>query len=314
MNQKVYLSVVVSVYNEQESINQFFETLINELKNFENSYEIIFINDGSTDNSRNILNQFAQNNKFIKVIHLSRNFGHEAAMLAGIDNAKGEAIICMDADLQHPPSLIKQIVQAYEKGYNIVLMKRKEREDASFFSKFTSKLFYKIINYLSPVKFESNASDFFLISSSVQSYLKNNFRERTRFLRGFIQLVGFNKHTIDFNAPARVAGNSKYNTRKLLKLSINAIAAFSEKPLNLGIILGLLMGLFSVAVGLYSIVMYFINKPVSGYTTIIVFMSLMFSINLIVIGIIGKYIAFIFQEIKQRPIYIVEQIIESEST
>jgi dolichol-phosphate mannosyltransferase len=314
MNQSVYVSVVVSVYNEQESLPIFFDTLVKELENIKKTYEIIFINDGSTDNSKKILNEFVQNNSSTKVIHLSRNFGHEAAMLAGIDNANGNIIICMDADLQHPPALITQMLSSYENGYNIVLMKRNDRADASFISKLTSKLFYKIINYLSPVKFELNASDFFLIDSKVQLCLKNNFRERIRFLRGFIQLVGFKKTTLDYTAPARIAGISKYNTRKLLKLSINAIAAFSEKPLNLGIIIGLLMGLFSIIVGLYSIIMFFIDKPVSGYTTIVVLMSFMFSINLIIMGIIGKYIAFIFQEIKQRPIYIIEETIESEKT
>lgn len=308
MNQSVYLSVVVSVFNEQESLPYFYETLEKELNALQKSYEILFVNDGSTDNSKEILNQIAKSNASVKIIHLSRNFGHEAAMLAGIDNAKGKAIICMDADLQHPPSHISQMISAFENNYDIVLMKRSERADASFFSKLTSKLFYKIINYLSPIKFESNASDFFLISYKVQECLKKNFRERTRFLRGFIQLVGFNKTDIEFKAPARVAGQSKYNTRKLFRLSINAIVAFSDKPLNLGIIIGLIMGLFSIAVGLYSIVMFFIDEPVSGYTTLVVLMSLMFSINLIIMGIIGKYIAFIFQEIKQRPIYIIEQI------
>ncbi|MCX7861377.1 MAG: glycosyltransferase family 2 protein [Bacteroidales bacterium] len=310
MNQTPEISIVVSVYNEQNVIQTFYEKLSETIKNI--PYEILFINDGSTDESAALLNQIASKDVKTKVIHLSRNFGHEAAMLAGIDHAKGKAIICMDADLQHPPSVIPSMLQKFYEGYNIVLMKRKQRADASFFSTLASKLFYKLINYLSPVKFEQNASDFFLIDHKVQQCLIHNFRERTRFLRGFIQLIGFQKASIEFEAPARFAGQSKYNTRKLLKLSINAIAAFSDKPLNLGIIIGLIMGLGSVVVGIYSIVMYFVDKPVSGYTTIVVLMSLMFSINLVIMGIIGKYIAYIFQEIKQRPIYIIDRIVENK--
>lgn len=305
------ISIVISVFNEQDVLLQFYDSLANTLQAIQEPYEILFVNDGSTDQSANILNQLAQSQLHIKVIHLSRNYGHEAAMLAGIDHAHGKAIICMDADLQHPPALLPEMLKLYRNGYNIVLMKRKERADASWFSKQTSALFYRTINYLSPVRFEQNASDFFLIDHKVQQCLIHNFRERTRFLRGFIQMLGFNKTTLEFEAPARAAGTSKYTTSKLLKLSINAIVAFSDKPLNLGIIAGLIMGFFSIIVGIYSIVMYFIDQPVSGYTTIVVLMSFMFSINLIVMGIIGKYIAYIFQEIKQRPIYLVSHIVES---
>jgi dolichol-phosphate mannosyltransferase len=314
MDKSILLSVVVSVYNEEEALVLFFNELTNELKKINDTYEVIFVNDGSTDKSKDILNELAKNNDFVKVINFSRNFGHEAAMLAGIDYSNGQAIICMDADLQHPPSYITQMISKYKNGYDIVLMKRSNREDASFFPKIASKLFYKIINYLSPVKFEDNASDFFLISKKVQYHLVNNFRERTRFLRGLIQFIGFNKTFIEFIAPARISGKSKYNTKKLLKLSINAIAAFSDKPLNLGIIIGLIMGLFSTIVGIYSIIMYFVNRPVSGYTTIVVVLTFMFSINLIVMGIIGKYISYIFYEVKERPIYIIEEIIEKNKT
>ncbi len=311
METKPYVSIVVSVFNEQDVIEAFYSALYDTLKNLNRPYEVIFVNDGSTDNTANKLNQLARHNTFIKVIHLSRNFGHEAAMLAGIDHAKGETIICMDSDLQHPPACIPDMLSEYEKGNDIVLMKRTDRDDASFISNLLSSLFYSFINYLSPVKFEKNASDFFLISHKVQHYLINDFRERTRFLRGFIQWLGFNKSTLEFTAPARIAGKSKYSATKLIKLSINAIAAFSDKPLNLGIILGIIMGIFSIVVGLYSIVMYFIDRPVSGYTTIVVLISFMFSINLIVMGIIGKYIAYIFQEIKGRPIYIIDRIVEN---
>lgn len=307
---KVFLSVIVSAYNEEEVIEKFYLKLNEVLLSCQVEYEIIFVNDGSTDNTRYSLTNIVKQHDKVKAIHFSRNFGHEAAMIAGLDYACGVIAICMDADLQNPPDLIPIIIDEYKKGYNIVLMKRKHREDAGLFSKILSNLFYKVINFLSPVKFEENASDFFLIDEKVRNVLKTSYRERTRFLRGFIQYVGFKKMIVEFVAPERKAGKSKYNVRKLMKLSINAIASFSEKPLDLGIVVGAVMSVASIIVGIYSVVMFFVDKPVSGYTTLVVLISFLFSINLLVIGIIGKYLAFLFNEVKGRPIYIIDEIID----
>lgn len=308
------LSIVVSVYNEESNLDFFYQELIKSINTITTiDYEIIFVNDGSIDRSKEILNRlYSNNNKRIKVIHFSRNYGHEAAMIAGIDYSNGDAIICMDADMQNPPEYISVMISKFEEGNEVVLMKRKEREDHSFFSKFATKMFYTFINILSPIKFEQNASDFFLISKKVKRILHQYFREKNRFLRGFIQTIGFNKTIIEYIAPARFAGESKYNYSKLLKLSFNAIASFSEKPLNLGIILGFIMGFFSIIVTIYSIIMYFVDKPISGYTTIVVLISFISSINLVVIGIIGKYIAYMYNEIKNRPIYIVDEVKSNE--
>ncbi|MFH2143410.1 MAG: glycosyltransferase family 2 protein [Bacteroidota bacterium] len=308
---QIDISIVVSVFNEEEGIEIFYKELNKVLISLNLCYEIIFINDGSTDGTADILTKIVNQNKRIKLINFSRNFGHEAAMIAGLDHSSGKLTICMDADLQNPPDALPEMISTYEKGFDIILMKRIHREDAGFFSKFMSKCFYKIINLISPVKFEANSSDFFLINAKVRKVLVNSFRERTRFLRGYIQIIGFRKTYLEYTAPSRIAGKSKYSVRKLFKLSVNAIASFSEKPLDLGIFAGLIMGIISMVVGIYSIVMYFIDKPVSGYTTIVVLISFLFSINFLIMGIIGKYLAFLFSETKGRPIYIVDEIMES---
>lgn len=302
-------SVVASVYNEELGIELFYKETSKILTSLSIKYELIFVNDGSKDNSLKILEKIAEEDKNVKIVSFSRNFGHEAAMIAGIDNSTGDAIICLDSDLQHPPSLFPEMLKKYQEGYEIINMTRTSRKDANFISKINSKLFYKFLNSISSIKIEENASDFFLISKNVANIIRTNFRERTRFLRGIIQLIGFNKTTLKYEAPKRIAGKSHYSFIKLVKLSLTAISSFSKLPLQLGIIVGLIFIVFSIIVLIYSIVMWFLGDVFSGYTTIIVFLSLFGGIQMFVIGIIGQYLSYIFDEIKGRPIYIVEKII-----
>lgn len=302
-------SVVASVYNEELGIELFYKETSKILTSLSIKYELIFVNDGSKDNSLKILEKIAEEDKNVKIVSFSRNFGHEAAMIAGIDNSTGDAIICLDSDLQHPPSLFPEMLKKYQEGYEIINMTRTSRKDANFISKINSKLFYKFLNSISSIKIEENASDFFLISKNVANIIRTNFRERTRFLRGIIQLVGFNKTTLKYEAPKRIAGKSHYSFIKLVKLSLTAISSFSKLPLQLGIIVGLIFIVFSIIVLIYSIVMWLLGDVFSGYTTIIVFLSLFGGIQMFVIGIIGQYLSYMFDEIKGRPIYIVEKII-----
>ncbi|MCL2327060.1 MAG: glycosyltransferase family 2 protein [Bacteroidetes bacterium] len=303
-------SIVASVYNEEAGIQLFYNALSEAMQSLKISYEIIFVNDGSRDNSLQFLQQFARTDKAMRVIDFSRNFGHEAAMLAGVDHAKGNAIICMDSDLQHPPALIAEMLQKHAEGFDVVNMVRTDRKDSSMLHKMRSKLFYKFMNGISSVKLAENASDFFLISRKVSSILRSDFRERTRFLRGIIQLVGFNKTTIAYVAPPRIAGESHYSFMKLLKLSFTAVSSFSNVPLRLGIFVGLLFIGVSVALIVYSIVMWLLGETIPGYTTLITFMSAFAGIQLFITGLIGQYMSYIFDEIKGRPIYIVNEIIE----
>lgn len=307
MSQQKLLSVVVSVYNEELSLPDFYATTKPILEACPWDYELLFVNDGSSDSSISILHQFAAENDKVKIVDFSRNFGHEAAMIAGIDHASGDGIICMDADLQHPPTSIPEIIAKFEEGYDVISMIRTAREDGGLIKKITSSLFYGVLNLLSPVKFEKNSSDFFAISRSVAQVLQKDYREKVRYLRGYVQSAGFRKTTLPFEAKSRIAGESKYNIGKLLRFSITTLCSFSDMPLKLGVYSGLLVAFFGLILMVYTIVNKVLYHVPSGYSTIIVAMSFMFAIVLMVIGVIGQYISVLFAEIKNRPIYIVKE-------
>ena len=200
------VSVVVSVYNEEKALRQFYEETAQVLKELSWSYELIFVNDGSADNSLAILKELAERDKQVRVISFSRNFGHEAAMIAGLDHSRGDGIICMDADLQHPPQCIPQILEKFEEGYEVINMVRTKNDSAGWLKNITSSGFYWLINHISDVHFEPNASDFFAVSRHVAQVLKENYREKVRFLRGYVQNVGFKKTSIRIEAAATVSG------------------------------------------------------------------------------------------------------------
>ncbi len=298
------LSVVVSVYNEEEALAQFYQVTEGILNTISWDYELVFVNDGSRDQSLSILNRLADSNPKVKVVSFSRNFGHEAAMIAGIDYSQGDGIICMDADLQHPPACIPEIIRRFEAGYEVINMVRTKNESAGWFKNMASSAFYKLINALSDVKFESNASDFFAISRNVAAVLKENYREKVRFLRGYVQNVGFSKTTIEYEARARVAGESKYSIRKLFQFSVNTIVCFSNLPLKLGIFAGIFAGFLGLVVLVYTLLTR--SGAPSGYATIVILNCFMFAILFLIVGIIGEYISILFTELKDRPIYIVQ--------
>ena len=298
------LSVVVSVYNEEEALAQFYQVTEGILNTISWDYELVFVNDGSRDQSLPILNHLADSNPKVKVVSFSRNFGHEAAMIAGIDYSQGDGIICMDADLQHPPACIPEIIRRFEDGYEVINMVRTKNESAGWFKNMASSAFYKLINALSDVKFESNASDFFAISRNVAVVLKENYREKVRFLRGYVQNVGFSKTTIEYEARARVAGESKYSIRKLFQFSVNTIVCFSNLPLKLGIFAGIFAGFLGLVVLVYTL--FTRSGAPSGYATIVILNCFMFAFLFLIVGIIGEYISILFTELKDRPIYIVQ--------
>ena len=306
------LSLIIPVYNEEQGLKAFHQELEEILSQNNFSHETIFVNDGSIDLSGNIIEDLCKNNSQVQGIHFSRNFGHEAAMIAGIDHANGEAIICMDADLQHPPQKIPEMYEMYKSGYEVINMIRNKNDGQGFIHSILSGLFYRFINTISPVKLLPNASDFFLISHRVAGVLKNDFRERNRFLRGFIQIIGFRNGSLRYNAEKRKFGKSKYSFLKLIRLSFNAIASFSNLPLRLGIGAGVIFALFSVILGIYSIVMRIIGSPPSGYTTLVVLVSFAFSIQFFLIGFIGMYVGYNFDETKKRPIYIIDKTSKSK--
>jgi len=299
------LSVVVSVYNEEQALPMFYKATKSVLESLEWDHELLFINDGSQDGSLEILRKLAKEDERVKVIGFSRNFGHEAAMIAGIDHAVGDAIVCMDADLQHPPECLTEIVAKLHEGYGVINMVRTRNASAGILKNITSFGFYALINTLSDVKFEPNASDFFAISRQAADVLRKSYRERVRFLRGYVQNIGFKKTTIAYEAADRVAGESKYSIRKLFAFSVNTIMCFSNLPLKLGIYAGVFAALMGMAVMVYTLLTR--KGAPSGYATIVILNCFMFAILFVIVGIIGEYIAVLFSELKDRPIYIVEE-------
>lgn len=299
------LSVVVSVYNEEQALPLFYQTARPILESLSWDYELIFVNDGSADGSLGILKKLAAENPKVKVASFSRNFGHEAAMIAGLDYAKGDAIVCMDADLQHPLECLPEIIEKIEGGSGVISMVRTKNASAGLVKNITSAAFYKLINTLSDVKFEPNASDFFAVSRPAADVLRSNYREKVRFLRGYVQNIGFHKTTIEYEAHDRVAGESKYSIRKLFAFSVNTILCFSNLPLKLGIYAGIFAALMGVAVMVYTLCTR--QGAPSGYATIVILNCFMFAILFLLVGIIGEYIAILFSELKDRPIYIVEE-------
>lgn len=299
------LSIVVSVYNEEQALPLFYQTAKPILEKLPWDYELLFVNDGSQDGSGLLLEQLAARDAKVRMVSFSRNFGHEAAMIAGIDYAAGDAVVCMDADLQHPPQCLPDIIGKLEEGYGIISMVRTKNASAGLVKNITSAAFYKLINTLSDVKFEANASDFFAISRQAADVLRENYREKVRFLRGYVQNIGFPKATIEYVAHDRVAGESKYSLRKLFAFSMNTIMCFSNLPLKLGIYAGIFAALLGIAVMVYTLLTR--QGAPSGYATIVVLICFMFAILFVIVGIIGEYIAILFSELKDRPIYIVEK-------
>lgn len=308
---KIDLSVIVPVYNEELALPHFWTALKEVLDRLETSWEVVFVNDGSVDNSAKILETILLETAAVRIVNLSKNFGHEAALLAGIDHSLGTARICLDADLQHPPELIPEMLRQHQAGHAIVHMVREEETGKSLGDRAKSWLFYKLLNLLSPGDFTINASDFFLLDEKVCTLFQTEYRERARFLRGIIQFVGFSKTTLPFKAPERVAGESKYSFFRLLNFSLTALATFSRLPLRLGLLLGLVFGAGATVVGIYSLVMKMMGHVITGYTTIVVLLSFLAAIQLIVLGIIGEYVGYIFEEVKRRPIYVTESLVEN---
>ena len=301
------ISIIVSVYNEEEVLFEFYRETIKVLLLIDNPYEIIFVNDGSTDGSRSTLFKLSRDDENVKGIHFSRNFGHEAAMIAGIDYASGDYIVCMDSDLQHPPTLLPEIIRKFDSGFDIINMVRTENKSAGILKNITSAGFYKVINKVSDMKLVSNASDFFGISKRVADILRNNYREKTRFLRGYVQNVGFNTTNIEYEARKRYAGESKYSIRKLFRFSMNTIMTFSNLPLKLGMYAGGMAAFLAIIMMIYTVVSFLRVGTPSGYATIICLICFMFSVLFFIVGIIGEYLGLILAEQKDRPLYIVEE-------
>lgn len=301
------ISIVISVYNEEAALEEFYRESKPVFDALSWDYELIFVNDGSADQSAQILNRLAKQDPKVKVIHFSRNFGHEAAMAAGLDYSDGDGVVCMDADLQHPPECVARIIEKFEEGYEVISMVRTKNRSAGLIKNITSAAFYKLINTISDVKLEANASDFFALQANAAAVLKHSYREKVRFLRGYVQNIGFRRTVIEYEARPRVAGESKYSLRKLLRFSVNTILCFSDLPLKLGIYSGMVVGFLGLLVMVQTIYEWAVHGTPNGYATIVVLLCFMFAMLFVIVGIIGEYISILFTELKDRPIYIVRE-------
>lgn len=302
---KKIISIVVPMYNEQEVANEFYSRTTNVLKALEDyDYEIIIVNDGSRDKTLEILLNLAKNDEHIKVINFSRNFGHQAALTAGIENASGDAIITIDADLQDPPEVILEMIKEYEKGYDIVYAKRRNRKKDTFFKRETAKLYYKILNKLSDIKIPENVGDFRLINKKVQSVFVK-LPEKDRYIRGMLAWIGFNQTIVEFDRASRFAGKTKYPLSKMIKLALSGIIGFSTKPLRLIFKLGIITTLISFILMIYAIVVKVLGYSTNGWSSIMVAITFIGGIQLLSLGIVAEYIAKIYGEVKERPVYII---------
>ncbi|WP_232540810.1 glycosyltransferase family 2 protein [Spirosoma endbachense] len=307
------ISIVVPAYNEEENLPVLVHRLMAVMEPYR-SYEILIVDDGSSDQTRFVLRQLSKEYPVVRFLSFSRNFGHQMALRAGYENARGQAIICLDADLQHPPELIPTLISKWREGFEVVYTVRQPDPKLSWFKRTTSKKFYSLLRNISGLKIEDGAADFRLLDRKVIDTLKA-FKENDLFLRGAISWVGFRQCRILYQPAARYAGRSKYSFRKMMHLAAMGITSFSTKPLYLSVLLGFGMFMFASLFGaevLYE--KYFTNATVSGWTTLVLLMLLIGGVQFIIIGIIGVYLGKTFVEVKQRPAYIIGDTSDIEET
>lgn len=307
MNPLIFLSIVIPCYNEEKNISPLYIELKEVLNKFNYAYEIIFSDDGSKDKTFEIVKELHKNDNSVKGISLSRNFGHQIALMAGIKAAKGEIVITMDGDMQHPPAFIPELIKKQAEGFDIVNTRRIDAADIGFIKKHTSKTFYKLVNFLADVHIEPAAADFRLMTrKAVDAFIE--IPERDRFTRGLISWMGFNQAIIDYHAAKRFAGKSKYTLRKMIHFASDGITSFSSKPLRFSFFFGLLTFFVGIIYAGFSVINHITGNTVSGWTSLMVTVLIIGGIQMLSIGIIGEYIARIFNESKSRPLYFIKDV------
>lgn len=304
------LSIVAPAYNEEESIKVFYEKLTEICSVIPNyDYEILIVNDGSKDSTEAIIYDLIKQDNHLSYVSLSRNFGHEIAVTAGLDYAKGDVVILMDADLQDTPTIIPQMIEKYENGYDIVNAKRKSREGETFLKEFTAKVFYKVFSASSgKVKMPENVGNYRLISRRAVEAFKE-LRETHRFARGLFCWVGFPTTEIEFDRDPRIAGTTKYNYKTMINYAIEGLTSFTVAPLRWATYAGILAILFAVCYTIYVLYMVLTNNPnlERGWASMVIIMLFFGSLQLIFLGIIGEYLGRIFNETKNRPLYFIKE-------
>ena len=296
------ISVVVPIYNEEESLRECNNRLLNVLDNIQSDYEIIYVNDGSKDTSLTILKELAENNKRVKILSFSRNFGHQAAVSAGIEHSKGDCVVLIDGDLQDPPELINDMISKWNEGFDVVYGRRSKRNGETWFKKISAKIFYRTINKLSDIDIPKDTGDFRLMDRKVvDAFLR--MPEKNRFIRGMVSWVGFNQVALEYERDKRYAGVTKYPLKKMINFAKDGIIGFSKKPLKFIA----KIGLFFTFLSILTIMLMCFLTGFKEYEWLLIINSVMFftGIQIFSLGIVGEYIGRIYDEAKDRPLYII---------
>jgi dolichol-phosphate mannosyltransferase len=300
------ISVIVPVYNEEANLPLLYHRLKKTVVEVSQDHEIIFVNDGSTDNSLSVIRELTTKDGQSKYIDLSKNFGHQIAVYAGLEHAAGNAIVIIDSDLQDPPELIREMYQKLHAGHDVVYAQREHRKGESWHKLLTAKLFYRLINRLSDVAIPVDTGDFRIISKKVRDIICS-MHERNKFLRGQIAWVGFNQAAVFYQRDERHAGRTSYPYSKMLKFAWDGITSFSNTPLRIATYFGFLVSVSAFIVILYSLYQKYINHDVTpGWTSIMISVLFIGGVQLLCLGIIGEYIGRILENVKDRPVYIVK--------
>ncbi len=297
------LSIIIPVYNEADNILPLYTELIHHCPG---EYEIIFVDDGSTDKTLLLIEGLAQKDSHCKCVSLSRNFGHQNALMAGMEHASGGHIVIMDGDLQHPPALIPSMIQQLNAGFDVVITKRNTTANIGFFKKITGAVFYRFLNMISDVKIEPNVADFKAFNHKVKNSILQ-FKERELFLRGIFSWIGYKTTAIHFDAPARLHGKTKYSFGKMLKLALKGTTSFSFKPLRVALLAGTFISLAAFGFAIFALVSYYQGNTIPGWASLIIAVMFLGGTQLLAIGLLGEYIASLFTEAKQRPLFLVDR-------
>ncbi|MGB0861356.1 MAG: glycosyltransferase family 2 protein [Saprospiraceae bacterium] len=306
-NTSVELSIVIPIYNESSILLELHRRLRAAAEQITTNYELIFVNDGSKDDSLNGLKELARSSDKTHFISFSRNFGHQIAVSAGLDHAKGNAIVIIDGDLQDPPELIPALYKKYKEGYQVVYAKRKSRQGESFFKKITAKLFYRILSKITSIDIPLDTGDFRLIDKIVVKNLQK-MPERQKFLRGQIAWIGFQQTYVEFERDERKHGETGYTIKKMVQFALDGITAFSDVPLRLVTWAGFTVSFFAFLIIIYALISKFVlNEVVTGWTSMIISVMFIGGVQLVAIGIIGEYLSRINNDVKNRPLYIIQE-------
>ncbi len=301
------ISILIPVFNEESNVAAVAKAVAQVFESINYSFEILFVNDGSKDNSLNEIRKVSAADNRINYLSFSRNFGKDNALLAGLKHTRGDAVITMDADLQHPPELIPELISNWENGHEVVYTFRKDRnQHASGFNQITSRLFYKIVNRLSNVDLEDGIADYRLLDKKVVDIL-SNLQEDYPFFRGLVKWVGYRQIGIPYTPNERVSGETKYNTKALFSLALQGITSFSTKPLIIAIYLGFIFSLLSLLYIPYVLFSLYYVRPISGWSSLIVTVAFFGGLQLMILGILGIYLGKSFMQNKQRPRFIIQE-------